>query len=448
MKAVSYWKIATSMACAVSAVGLTTPTFAQDADQTQLLERLNELSAELQTLKQQLAETKTEATKTKKIAEKAVKTAKKAESAGDKIRPNSWHMAGYADVGMEFSNGDEVDTFTTGKFNPALHFQYKDLVLFESEFQVETTSDGATTMELEYSQLDFFLADSATLVVGKFLSPVGQFTERVHPSWINRAVNAPAGFGHGGIQPINETGLMLRGGVPVGERMFTYSVAYGNGPRAGHDGVELEAYGRDDNSNKAISGRVAFFPMDQLEIGGSFMTAKIAPAAEEAADDGHDEEPVVVIEDGHGDEEAVLADLPEGDFNLWGVDMAYTKGNWDIRAEYLNADLNGLGAEDGHEEEASNLSWEAWYAQAAYRLSGVTGSDFVHKLEPMVRYGEFKVAGDHDLEDETNEKRFNVGLNYWATSSVVFKAGVEFRNYVAAEREDDTRYQLQLSYGF
>lgn len=440
MRAISFWRLAASMALATSVIGLSVPSYAQDTGQTELLERLSALEAELQLLKSQLAKTKTQATQTKEIAEKAATRAKKAEASVDVIRPSAWHLTGYADVGIEFSDGENSDTFTSGKFNPAFHFLYKDLVLFESEFQVETSSDGETDVTLEYSQLDFLLHDNAVLVVGKFLSPVGQFQERLHPSWINRMTNAPAGFGHGGIQPISDVGLMMRGGVPVGDRLFTYSLALGNGPRSGHDGVELEGFGRDDNDNKAISGRLAFFPFDDLEIGGSFLRAKIVQEAEDEVGGEVDD---------HDEEAEAIADLPQGDYDLWGADLAFTRGNWDVRAEYLNADLDGLGGgDDDHGDVVEALSWEAWYAQVAYRLDGVANSSFLQKLEPVIRYGQFKVNGDHELEEETNENRFNIGLNYWLAPSVVFKSAIEFRDYSAEEREDDTRLQFQLSYGF
>jgi len=446
MRAISYWGVAASMVTAVASANITAPLYAQGIDEAKLLERLILLESEIQELKQQLQETKKQAEVTNRVANKAATKANRVEKSVDTVRPNSWHLAGYADVGIEFSNGENADTFTSGKFNPAFHFQYKDIVLFESELEIQTSSDGETEIALEYSQLDFLLHDNAVLVAGKFLSPVGQFQERLHPSWINRMTNAPAGFAHGGIQPISEVGLMLRGGIPLGEKLFTYSVALGNGPRSGHDGVELEGFGRDDNSNKALSGRLAFFPFDDLEIGGSFLAAKIAPEAEEAGD-GHDDEAEEETDD-HDEPAAELVEATEGDYNLWGFDMAFTKGNWDVRAEYLTADLKGLGGDDDHDEAPAPLSWEAWYAQVAYRLSGVSDSDFINRLEPVVRYGRFTAEGDHDLEEELNEKRFNVGLNYWVSPSVVVKSGLEFRNYYAAEREDDTRLQLQLSYGF
>ncbi len=449
MKKISYWSVAATMATAVAVQAFTVPTQAQDIDQAQVLERLMDLEAEIKLLKEQLTAAKDETAKTKKIAQKAAKTAGKAKKSAvkaianaDKIRPNSWHMAGYADVGIEVSDGENPGTFTSGKFNPAFHFQYKDWVLFESELEITTTIDGETEMEVEYSQLDFLLNDNMTLVAGKFLSPVGQFQERLHPSWINRLTNPPAGFAHGGIQPIGEVGLMLRGGKMLGDKLFTYSLAVGNGPRAEHDGVEVEGFGRDNNKNKAISGRVAFFPLDDLEIGGSFLAAKVKPETEEPAAGGHDEGAAEV-------EEMEVAALSQGKYNLWGADFAYTKGNWNVRGEYLSSKLKGLGSEeDITGNNFSTLTWEAWYAQAAYRMSGVTDSDFVDKLEPVVRYGQYSSKGDLELREAISEKRFNVGMNYWLSSSVVVKGAVEFRNYLAATREDDTRLQLQLSYGF
>ncbi|MCK0071117.1 porin [Kordiimonas laminariae] len=440
MKALSYWGVAVSLMTTVSAVALTPPTFAQDANPEVLAEKLKLLELEIEKLKQQLQKTEQKAEKGEKIAKKANSKVAYLEEKSETIRPSSWHLAGYADVGIEVSNGENSDTFTSGKFNPAFHFQYKDLILFESELEISTSNTGETEIDVEYSQLDFLLHDNAVLVAGKFLSPVGQFQERLHPSWINRAVNAPAGFGHGGIQPLSEVGLMLRGGVPIGNKLFTYSVAIGNGPRTGHDGVELEGFGRDDNSNKGLSGRFAFFPVDEFEIGASFLTAKVL---EEDADG---ESLIAASIEGGSEDPTNSTSRP---YNLWGADFAYTRGNWDIRGEYLNAKLERDGPNNASVSEPINdLKWEAWYAQAAYRLSGLTNSTFIDKLEPVVRYGRFTAEGDHEMEDELSEKRFNLGLNYWATPSVVVKTGLEFRSYLAEHREDDTRLQLLMSYGF
>lgn len=339
---------------------------------------------------------------------------------------SNWRVAGYADVGFEFLPGENNDSFVTGKFNPAFHFQFKDWIMFESELQIETSSDGETEIEMEYSHINFLLHDNVSLVVGKFLSPIGQFQERLHPSWINRGVNMPAGFGHGGAQPISDTGIMLRGGIAAADDFtFTYAVAIGNGPRFGHDEdeLELEGFGKDNDSNKSFGGRVAVVHKSSLEFGFSYLNAGIT--GEEEMHEGE------------------LEPAKKADYSLWGMDMAYSKGPWDIRAEYLNSKTTPVDAV-GHAEP---VTWKTWYTQVAYRLSGVSDDQIIGKFEPVLRYGELKVSTGHGLTDGS-EKRWNAGLNYWAAPTIVVKAAVEKRNYFNDSRVDDTRYLFQVAYGF
>jgi len=398
------------------------------------------LKQELRELKKNLEEKeKTVAAKEEKLDTKikSVKSLRKTLSVKE-AQPNmTWHLAGYADVGFEAVSGDTTDTFVAGKFNPSFHFQYKDWLIFESELEIITSNEGETDIAVEYSQLDFLLHDNATLVVGKFLSPIGQFQERLHPSWINRAVNMPTGFGHGGAQPTSDVGFMLRGGVSVSEFIFTYSLAAGNGPRFGHDEdeLELEGFGEDNDSNKSLGGRVALVHKSSFEVGFSYLDAGLS--SEGGLQDDGDIEPAKAA-----------------DYRLWGADLAYSKGPWDVRAEYLNSKSTPVVGEDAeHVEEeeghggAEPVTWEAWYTQVAYRLSGLSDNPTLGKIEPVIRYGEFKVKVD-DALTAGSEKRWNIGLNYWLAPTIVVKTGIERRNYIVATRADDTRFQLQLAYGF
>lgn len=332
---------------------------------------------------------------------------------------SKWHLSGYMDAGLVITDLDtEEDSFVTGHFNPAFHFQFRDIVFFESELEIETEDDGSTNVTLEYSAINVILGDRATLVVGKWLSPVGQFQERLHPSWINKMSSAPAGFGHGGIQPLSDVGVQLRGAIPVGSTYFTYVAAVGNGPQGGHHGLELEGFAQDNNSNKAVSGRLGYFLMPELEIGISYMSAK--SPGEEA-----DEGPVT-----------------EGDFDLYGVDVAYTKGNWDARAEYLNAELGSFFGRVSHSDVSTRLipstDWTAWYAQLAYRISGT-------RLEPVIRFGDLKIDGNFEGDGES---RIDAGLNYWIAPSVVLRADVQRREFDEPGTDDETLIKLQFAYGF
>lgn len=352
-----------------------------------------------------------------------------------------WRVTGYTFA--EYTHTEEEGTessFALGSFNPVLLYEYEDVVLFEGELKFEVSEEGETETELEYAQMDL-LVDSLlsefggsllpktglTMIAGKFLSPVGQFQERLHPAWINKLPDAPTGFGHGGIQPLSEVGVQFRGGLPVGPARATYAVALGNGPRFGHHGLELEGFGGDNNDDKAVSGRVGLLPIPHVEVGGSFLLAEVTG---EEAEDG----PVT-----------------DGDVDLFGADAAFTKGPWDIRFEYLDATLGSLFSAPGHHAETTEripeTDWSAWYGQAAYRLSGMTSAPFLRKLEPVIRYGELDIDGFEEFEEDA-ERRLEGGVNYLFTPSLVGKIALADRDFDAAERDDHLELQLQIAYGF
>ncbi|WP_428406795.1 hypothetical protein [Hyphococcus sp.] len=369
----------------------------------------------------------------------------------------SWHLAGYADATFIVSDfdGETTADFSAARFNPAFHFQYKDLILLEAEAEISIDGDGETELELEYTQADIFLHDNATLVVGQFLSPVGQFQERLHPTWINRLADPPPGFGHDGVQPTSDTGAMLRGGFLIGKDMIaTYSLAVGNGPRLSHEGgIAFEAKGGDDNSNKAISGRIGLLPLPYLEVGGSFLIGDVSGTlqAEEGGADGHGAE--------YGEEEPLPPEIEElmptdAKVTLWGVDAAYTRGSWNLRAEYLNAKrdpMNTAFEGSGGVAALPELALEAWYGQIAYRLSGLTDHEVISRFEPVVRYGEFRITGLQGLAEEAAEERLDIGLNYWIAPSIVARGVAQLRDFTARhddEPDSETRFLLQLAYGF
>lgn len=366
----------------------------------------------------------------------------------------SVHIAGYADAGIAVSDAASgTDTaFASGTFNPSLHIQYRDFLLFESEAEIAVDQNGETEFDLEFSQLNLLLHDNATFVVGKFLSPVGQFQERLHPSWINRLADAPVGFGHDGVQPTAEVGVQLRGGIPLGGSRFTYVAALGNGPRLdGAGGVMTEGFGGDDNENKAISGRLGFLPFPYLEVGASLLRSRVnGPSGEPVLDEHSAVTALSVAEDSElGDLSAFTAD-----YNLWGVDAAYTRGPWDVRFEYLRGVRDAISAPD-HDGELEvvlpRLRLTAWYGQFAYRLSGLTDHPILGNFEPVVRYGEYRVDGLEELAEEAAEERWDFGINYWFAPTVVLHSVVQRRSFTdrhPGEDDRDTRLLFKLGFGF
>jgi len=415
------------------------PSFAQEADQDAVNQRIEKLEKELAELKAMVKDTADTAehadmaaADAKKTAEQASGTAQSTEmkpvAYGAVASDTSWHLAGYATAGLVVTNSDESDSFLLGNFNPVFHFQYKDLILFEGELEFEL-EDGETNVELEYASMDLLLHDNLTLVIGKFLSPIGQFQERLHPAWINKAASRPAGFGHEQVEPGEEIGVQIRGGVPVGEGMkATYSLYIGNGPQVGEEGnVELEGFPEDNNNNKSFGGRIGFFPLPYLEVGGSFITAKV---------DGLE---------GTGELMPTRAD-----FQLWGFDSAFTKGPWDVRFEFVKSTRDPFNSADdvgGTVEFFDKQSQKAWYAQAAYRLSDVTDNIHLQRMEPVFRYGQFRATNNEEFEEVT-QNNYYIGLNYWLAPSFVVRGGYEIRDFTDSELSNEKLFQLQVSYGF
>ncbi len=407
------------------------------------LNKINELEARissLETLKKELQELKKNLNKkTEKVVakedklDKAIRSLNKRTSVREASPDSKWAVTGYASASFEAVSGQTTDSFGLGSYSPIFHYRFKDWIMFEAELEAVTNDFGETEIDLEYAQINLMLSDNATLVVGKFLSPIGAFQERLHPAWINKSVDRPAGLSHHGVAPGSDMGVMIRGGVPVSNDLtFQYSFAVGNGPQfdpgpqtdtdfdpAVESEIALEGFGADNDKNKSLAGRVSLLHKSSVEIGFSYETASIS-----------------------GPEVTDATMTRVADYRLWGADASYTKGPWDVRFEYMHSRATPTAGIDMRER-----TFEAWYTQAAYRMSGVTEDPILGKFEPVVRYGEYRARIGGALMG-VSEKRWNGGVNYWLAPSIVVKAHVERRNYFLASTPDETRYQLQFAYGF
>ena len=351
---------------------------------------------------------------------------KEVQSAGEWKEPSTLiHMSGYADVGYT-SNDNANDSFTIGTFAPIFHYQYRDLVMLESELEIELEADGNTNVAIEYLTVDLFLSDYVTFVGGKFLSPIGQFRQNLHPSWINKLPSAPPGFGHDGAAPISELGMQLRGGFPFGGMRTNYSIYIGNGPELiaewdgsefELDGVEAEAKNEDQDNKKVIGGRFALLPIPEIELGLSFATGKAT---------------VTTVEDDIGTAPSLMNEEAR-DYDVLGFDFSLQHKNISVRGEYVQTEVGdavtGASASAGDE-------WTTWYTQIAYQFLPT-------KVEAVIRYTDFDGAGT-----SKDQKQWAVGANYLFTNSVIGKVAYEFNDGLTGQTADDDRLLLQLAYGF
>ena len=334
------------------------------------------------------------------------------------------HLAGYADVGYtETENSD--GSFGAGTFAPIFHYQYLDLVMLEAELEIEVADDGETETALEYLSINWFINDYLTLVGGKFLSPIGQFRQNLHPSWINKLASAPPGFGHDGAAPVSDVGLQLRGAAPIGDIRTNYAFYISNGPELVAefeddeyelDGVEAEGFGSDGDGEKVLGGRFAFIPFTGFEFGLSVASGK------------------ATVTGIHGAESQILLSEGARDYDVRGADFSLQAGAFGFRGEYVETKV---GADEGVGVAASEGAiWETWYTQGTYRL-GET------KWELVARYTDFDSA--HGSQDQ---KQWSLGTNYLFSNNFIGKFSYELNDGQAGAETDDDRFQFQLAYGF
>jgi len=327
------------------------------------------------------------------------------------------HLAGYGAV--TYVDSKETGTnssFGQVRFNPIFHYQYRDLVMLESELELEAAGNGETETKLEYLAIDLFLNDYMTLVAGKFLSPLGQFRQNLHPLWINRMPMHPAGFGPEQAAPEAEVGLQLRGGIPLGTTRANYSVYVGNGPELEADAGEIEAIGtegytRAADGRKVIGARLGFLPLPQFEFGISGASGQATVTRNAGVD---------------------LAGDPQRDYTAAGADLSFHRSGFRVLAEYLRQRIGEAPASVAPEA----AKWSAWYAQLSYLI-------LQSPWEAVIRYSDY-----NSPHAEQDQRQTALGVNYWFAPHVVAKLAYELNRGLAGSTTDADRFLAQVAYGF
>lgn len=339
-------------------------------------------------------------------------------------------IAGYGNVMYESSNLQDSSSFSA-QFNPIMLFRLSDELHIETELEISLDDQGETELELEYAKLHYFINDTITLTAGKFLLAFGQFSQNLHPSWINRSPWTPGIYGsHGSTQAMTPLLPVLSDvGVAV-QKTFVFSskqkifldLYVSNGARsegAAHqeeaEGFEeehgeefpevgFEASNGDNNKDKAVGGRIAYAFLPGLEIGASYYTASY-------------------------DDDELL------DISAKGIDINLMVNHFLIRGEYIQTDTDGLEA-DGDSIGIHNFKRDGWYLQGIWHLGQLTPA--LSRMEIVVERARVNKFEKSD--------RWVYGINYWLDGRSVIKIAYEDTNVVNGK--DDKRFAIQFSYGF
>src|SRR5262249_44235252 len=153
--------------------------------------------------------------------------------------------------------------FSTPDFAPYFLLQLNDQFLLAAS--IDINNSGVSVPE---AQVNWLATDWLTVVLGRYLTPIGFFNERLNHDWINRLPDPALMFLQ--VSPLSSTdGLMLRGATYLGcsPVKLEYSLYGGNGlqlaapPKSLNDVANLEAItgGPDETSVKALGGRLGLW---------------------------------------------------------------------------------------------------------------------------------------------------------------------------------------------
>lgn len=339
-----------------------------------------------------------------------------------KTEKSHFMLRGFAQFGLD-ATSDNVE-FNMTSFNPVILWRQGDRFLFESELEMEYMSNQFS-LNLGYACMSYKIANGLTIKLGKILIPFGEFSEKLHPSWVNRMSDAPLGLGHdNGMLPMADLGVEIRGGLQLGKSKLSYAFYAVNGPRIndgtmGNAGMLTWENANDNNKNKAIGSRIAILPLSNssLEIGFSGYYAMPGSATSPYTD-------------------SMNMDLNYKDVTamLTAVDLSFVrmikpiKGFIDIKAQYNTSNVSNavyLNPDDTNRltnrYTFTNTS-TAYYAQLAYRPT-MAKNKALKNVEVVGRYSVYNTPVGSMWE--STQSQISFGLNYWFSWRTVLKVGYQ-----------------------
>lgn len=343
------------------------------------------------------------------------------DGAGSSIIPShSVVITGYGTVGFLGRPGDNAEPNTfSASFSPIFLYQFLDRIMFESELEF-SLADGITETGLEYAQLDVIAGDHVVFIGGKFLVPFGVFSDRVHPTWINKFATPPPIYGHHtsefGAEPIlpimSDLGVMAKATVTPGPWQLTLNGYVTQGPsiEGGHEDEEFpfHEFGflgstGDTNDNKMVGGRLDIALPPWAEVNVSVLNADY-------------------------DVNNVL------DLTAWNVAAEVRHRGWEARGEYIETRQEFETADGFPQLRRSGL-----YSQVSYRMG---------QWEPVFRFTKtFNEELDGEVEDGSAAWQTGLGLDYWFGPSVAVMAAFEINREEGIEFDND-RFVIHMAFGY
>ena len=247
---------------------------------------------------------------------------------------------------------------------------------FDSEVEI---IKGFKKYKLEKFEFDYEIVD--TLLVfrtGKFKYPLGieRFAE---DGPLNKLVDRPLPSIRIIPGTYSDIGGMFYGTIPFpSDAKLKYEIAVTNGLEGPNPKDVQQLW--DNNSNKAIGGRLGYEFLPGLEIGGSYSWQKYD-------------------EDNHLD------------IDFLGADIQFKRGDLELRGEFIASDVDRPAVDGG------NFDRNGYYLQTSYKYP--FHLNYLRYLEGVFRFD--SVCPNRDVTDGNEADRIAIGVNYFPIEHVEIK---------------------------
>jgi hypothetical protein len=424
------------------AVALALPLAAQ-ADEAELMRRLEKLSNELEAVKAELA-------KMKKEREGGMKPATTPTPAPQAAKPsetpyvNTEAAAPAAESDTVLSSYGEINYNRPRKATEntvadlrraIIGFQHRfdsdTKVVFELESEHAVTSaDDPGETAVEQAFVEHRLGPRLAVRGGLMLIPTGLLNENHEPTayygvernFVETAI-IPSTWREGGFQIVGDigNGMTLQGGVTTGFNINKWDATSTEGQESPLGSIHQEM-ALASAKDLSVFGALNFRGVPGLLVGGSVFTGGASQGAQ---------------------------GVPRMRVTLWDLHARWTPGPWDFAAVYARGTISNTAAFNAPLAGNPSLvpaAFDGSYVQAAYR-SRLGG----YGVAPFARLEYFNTGKKYDdigagltPSPLPTERVITTGLNFDINRHVVVKADMQWFREVSA----NNRFNLGLGWSF
>lgn len=368
--------------------------------------------AEIAALKDQLGESNARLQETEIVAEATVTAMEQfalAPMASNKTTFGGYGEMHYNSLERDDSSSDK-DEIDFHRFVMFTGHQFSDSVRFFSELELEHSiagEDKSGEIELEQAYIEWDFATNHSAKAGLFLLPVGIINETHEPNTFygternNIEKNIiPATWWEGGAAISGEISQGLSYDLAVHSGLYIPADKYK--PRDGRQKV-----GKAKADDMAFTSRIKYTAIPGLELAASLQYQVDITQGEGAA--------------------AV-------DGTLFETHVAWQQDDFQLRALYAQWDfddaINAYGGTAGADQQTG------FYIEPSYRISENFGL--------FARYSQWDNLAGNNIDSEVDQ--FDLGLNYWLHTNVVFK--LDYQNQDAPGKQGDDGINIGVGYSF